>query len=109
MPGSELSQLESSFDCFYCFGVAPNLARLVLAGDDDLLVLQSNHSSFGFTWTVVVVSPEFQVIVEVLSSLWVNVFQEDDILALIAIKPLVAQLLVAARVLLPCGAALACT
>jgi len=103
----ELSSWEASVDRFQGLWISPDLLWCVLAGDDDLLMSQCDHTSFSLTGAIIVIAPELEMIVQVLSSLRVDVLQEDDILALVTVKPLVAQLFVTARIFFPGSSALA--
>lgn len=63
---------------------------MTLGGYDQGLMGQGDHSSFGLSWAMISISPEFDVICEVFPYFRVNILEQDSLLASIAIEPLVA-------------------
>lgn len=58
------------------------------------------HSSLGLSWAVVSIGPELEVVVKNMVLL-VQVFDQDVLVPLIAVKPFVSKLLVSVRVVVP--------
>lgn len=92
--------LEASVDgCSRLFRLE-QFVGMILRSDDQFLVCEWYHSSLGLSWAVVSIGPELEVVVKNMMLL-VQVFDQDVLVPLIAVKPFVSKLLVSVRVVVP--------